>query len=463
VAAPTFTYAGLAETVATTTSSTFTWNGGDLLVIFNSWDVAGPGSVVINPAGAAVAMTLLGKTVVPGQTKHWAGMFYVSAATLTGAGLSAGTLTWQLNQATPQNEGIIAGMYQITGAVGSPVFYSTTVSGATSISQSIPQPTDTLACQVVYAFTGNPGSSPSDSQTSRNSDFYIGEYQGTADRSFTTASATEPLGWGLVVSTSAVLLTATFTTVSGSSDYGVSAETDAAVALVGSAHAVIGVATETGSAVALVGSERVVYGVVSETDTAVALAGSDHAAYGIASETGSAVGLTGSDHATLGIATETDTAVPLAGSDVVAFGVATETDESVALEAVGASSYGVATETDAAISPVGSDHAAYGVATESGAAVALVGSAHVAPGVASETDAAVALAGHVVGAWGIATETGVAIALVEVGAVPVVIAHVRGTWSRFAPGIHATLAPAPRGVAMQLASDRRGVFAQMEE
>lgn len=193
---------------------------------------------------------------------------------------------------------------------------------------------------------------------------------------------------------------------SGSSSYGVSTETDTAVALVGSAHAS--------------------YGVTTETDSAVALIGSNPGAYGVATETNSAVALTATNQATFGVSTETDAAVALAGFESVAYGVATETDEAIALE-TGDIYPGVSLETDTAIALVGSDHAAYGVATETDAAVALVGSAQASYGVATETDSAIALVGSLAATYGIATETDLAVALSAVG--PHVLAPPERTFS----------------------------------
>lgn len=136
---------------------------------------------------------------------------------------------------------------------------------------------------------------------------------------------------------------------SGSSNYGVSTETDSAVALVGSVLAPYGVSTETGAAVALVGSDRAAYGVATETDTAIALVQDVGAAYGVATETDEAVALVGSDHAAYGVATETDAAVTLSGSVSVAYGVAAETDAAVALVGSVSAAYGVALEFDEAV------------------------------------------------------------------------------------------------------------------
>lgn len=177
---------------------------------------------------------------------------------------------------------------------------------------------------------------------------------------------------------------------SSGSDYGVATETDAAVALVGSAHAT--------------------YGVTAETDAAIALTGSNPGAYGVATETDSAVALTATNQAAFGVSTETDAAVALAGVESVAYGVATETDSAIALE-TGDIYPGVSLETDSAVALVGSDHATYGTAAETGASVALVGSAHAAYAISAETDSAVALAGSLAAAYGIATETDLAVAL----------------------------------------------------
>jgi hypothetical protein len=177
---------------------------------------------------------------------------------------------------------------------------------------------------------------------------------------------------------------------SSSSSYGVSTETDTAVALVGSAHAT--------------------YVVTTETDSTVALIGSNPGAYGVATETDSAVALTATNQAAFGVSTETDAAVALAGFESVAYGVATETDSAIALE-TGDIYPGVSLGTDSAVALIGSDRASYGIATESGASVALVGSAHASYGTSAETDSAVALAGSLAAAYGIATETDLAVAL----------------------------------------------------
>lgn len=174
-----------------------------------------------------------------------------------------------------------------------------------------------------------------------------------------------------------------------------------------------GVSTETDSAVALVGSARASYGVTTETDSAVALVGSDRSAYGIATETNAAVALSATNQAAFGVATETDAAVALAGFESVAYGVAAETDEAIALESA-AIVPGISLETDTAIALVGSDHAAYGIATETGAAVALVGSSLAVYGVATETDTALALVGSLAAFYGVALETDQAIALAMV-------------------------------------------------
>lgn len=220
------------------------------------------------------------------------------------------------------------------------------------------------------------------------------------------SGGTESMTWGAPFSTTMVAIVAAYAAADVDEAYGVSTETDTAVALVGSAHAS--------------------YGVTTETDSAVALVGRNSGAYGVATEADSAVALTATNQATFGVSTETDAAVALAGFESVAYGVATETDEALALE-TGDIYPGVSLETDTAIALVGSDHAAYGVATETDAALALVGSAQASYGAATETDSAVALVGSLAATYGIATEADLAIALTMVG--PHVLAPPERTFS----------------------------------
>ncbi len=208
MAAPTFTNTSLLEDSASFHETTITWGGGDLLFTFASWCPTGTGSIRINPAGANIFCE---RTQIQAGATDWASFFYVSAATLSGAGISPGSITYRAVHDDGGDYGIITRFYEISGAGGAPVILQESTTG-TSISESgIAEPDDCLAIQFLYApKTSGVTATASNSQTTQYNVDYDATRQIQATRSFGDVSGAQNLGWSLSGSTPVVLLTALF-------------------------------------------------------------------------------------------------------------------------------------------------------------------------------------------------------------------------------------------------------------
>lgn len=178
-------------------------------------------------------------------------------------------------------------------------------------------------------------------------------------------------------------------------NYGVAAETDAALAFAHSRLAGYGLASETDAALAFFADRLIAYGVALETDEALVFTGQIGnperiGLYGVAAETDEALAFLADRLHLYGVAGETDSGLSFVHSKLVSYGVAVETDAALALIASKLAQYGAAAETDEALEFLTSLETPifYGVATETDEALAFVHSKLVEYGIAGEFDLA---------------------------------------------------------------------------
>ncbi len=180
--------------------------------------------------------------------------------------------------------------------------------------------------------------------------------------------------------------------------YGISTETDTAIALSTVKLRAVGQSSETDSALALSGRKVFSVGRADETDSAFALSALKSGAVGVAMESDSALALSGTKIAAVGLASETDDALALSAAKLHATGLASEDSTAFALTALKIAACGSSDETDTALALTATKLAAVAQTSETDIALSLAGTKLFAVGRADETDEAFALEGEIVDA-----------------------------------------------------------------